>query len=181
MSRLERLSDIYSSHVRLPWSRTLAGAQRVWFVVYDEDDERRLRPRLGQFEFATRQARHPWRHVDVTDAFAEWMAGHPYRDGYFERPDLMTGAALASLRDHVVGHIRAALTAEENTEDTVVALTGVAGLFGFLRVADVVREVEGDICGRLAVFFPGAYRNNQYRLLDRRDGWNYLAVPLASE
>ena len=28
------------------------------------------------------------------------------------------------------------------------------------------------------LFFPGEFENNNYRLLDARDGWNYLAVPI---
>ena len=32
-----------------------------------------------------------------------------------------------------------------------------------------------DIAGRLVVFFPGSRDGNTYRLLDARDGWNYLA------
>ena len=35
-----------------------------------------------------------------------------------------------------------------------------------------------DIRGRLALFFPGDVDNNNYRLLDARDGWNYLAIPI---
>jgi hypothetical protein len=38
--------------------------------------------------------------------------------------------------------------------------------------------VVKDIRGRLVVFFPGEYEDNNYRLLDARDGWNYLAVPI---
>jgi hypothetical protein len=37
---------------------------------------------------------------------------------------------------------------------------------------------EADIQGRLVVFFPGQFERNNYRLLDARDGWNYLAVPI---
>jgi hypothetical protein len=33
--------------------------------------------------------------------------------------------------------------------------------------------------GRLVGFFPGQYEQNNYRLLDARDGWNYLAVPIS--
>jgi len=40
--------------------------------------------------------------------------------------------------------------------------------------------VESSIRGRLLVFFPGEYENNNYRLLDARDGWNYLAVPITA-
>ena len=181
MTRLDTLCEIYVSHARLPWSRNLAGAQRVWFVVYDEDDERRLRNSIGRFEVATRQVGQLWRQVDITNAFAEWMSAHRYRDRYFARPELLDDAALVSFRQHVVAKIRAGLAADDCTEDTVVALTGVGALFGFLRVAEIVRELEGEIRGRLAVFFPGAHRNNHYRLMDRRDGWNYLAVPLAND
>ena len=36
----------------------------------------------------------------------------------------------------------------------------------------------GTYFGRLVVFFPGQFEQNNYRLLDARDGWNYLAVPI---
>jgi hypothetical protein len=43
----------------------------------------------------------------------------------------------------------------------------------------VLKEVVNDIRGRLLVFFPGEYEDNNYRLMDApRDGWNYLAVPI---
>ena len=74
--------------------------------------------------------------------------------------------------------VREVLTGPDVTADTVVALTGIASLFGFLRVSHLVREVEAHIRGNLLVFFPGAYHNNNYRLMDARDGWNYLAVPI---
>ena len=40
--------------------------------------------------------------------------------------------------------------------------------------------VETHIRGRLLVLFPGVYEQNNYRLLDARDGWNYLAIPITS-
>ncbi|SPE51782.1 conserved hypothetical protein [Verrucomicrobia bacterium] len=42
----------------------------------------------------------------------------------------------------------------------------------------VLKEMEQSIRGRLVLFFPGEFENNNYRLLDARDGWNYLAVPI---
>jgi len=54
----------------------------------------------------------------------------------------------------------------------------VASLFGFTKVSQVLKEVEHVIRGRLVLFFPGEFENNNYRLLDARDGWNYLAVPI---
>ena len=52
MGRIEDLKDRYESHVSMPWDRTLAGPQRVWFAVYDKADERRLRARLGDLQVA---------------------------------------------------------------------------------------------------------------------------------
>ena len=180
MSRLDVLLEQYSRQVQFPWQRTLAGPQRVWFVVYDEEDERRIRNRIGQYEIATRDAGKSWRHIDLTDAFPEWMAAHQYREGYFAEPDKLKGAALKSFRAFVVERVRAVLTDNTADADTMVALSGVASLFGLLRVSDIVVDVQGQIKGRLAVFFPGAYQTNTYRLLDKRDGWNYLALPIVS-
>ena len=57
----------------------------------------------------------------------------------------------------------------------MVALIGVGSLYGFLRVSNLVRAVEPKIRGRLVVFFPGEKDGTNYRLLNARDGWNYLA------
>jgi hypothetical protein len=57
----------------------------------------------------------------------------------------------------------------------VLGLVGVAALYGFLRVSELIRDVEADVQGRLVVFFPGLKDGSVYRLLDARDGWNYLA------
>jgi hypothetical protein len=63
-------------------------------------------------------------------------------------------------------------------DNTVVAVYGVACLFGFARVSMILKEVEHSIQGRLILCFPGEFENNNYRLLDARDGWTYLAVPI---
>jgi hypothetical protein len=55
---------------------------------------------------------------------------------------------------------------------------GAASLYGFIRISRLLTEVEADIRGRLLVFFPGDYDQNNYQLLSARDGWNYLAVPI---
>ena len=66
-------------------------------------------------------------------------------------------------------------------EESVVALKGVGSLFGFLKVKEVVDKLAPMVKGRLLVFFPGSYENNNYRLLDGYDGWNYLAVPITAD
>lgn len=179
MSRIDDLSENYRRHIAIPWQKMVAGAQRVVMIVYDREIERTLRARKMLFEMATRDAGHDWREVDLTDAFATWMADDDYREAYFENPeDLALKLDSNEFRDFLADRIRTALAAPDVTEGTVVAVFGVGAIFGFAKLSEVLREVEGDIRGRLAVFFPGQYDRNNYRLLDARDGWNYLAVPI---
>lgn len=177
MAKIDDLLSNYARQVAMPWDRKLAGPQRVWFAVYDKADERRLRARIGDFELRTKEAGHSWVLHDFSDTFAIWMAGRKYRDSYFENPEHLE-SALVSFRELVVQQLQAVLTQPTVDHDTLVAVQGIACLFGFVRVSDVVNAVEASIRGRLLVFFPGEYANNNYRLLDARDGWNYLAIPI---
>jgi hypothetical protein len=88
--------------------------------------------------------------------------------------------ALDQLGEHLRGLVEAELTALEVDENTVVALLGVGALFGVYRVSQLIEGVNPLIRGRLLVFFPGEKQGNNYRLLDARDGWNYLAVPIVA-
>ena len=63
----------------------------------------------------------------------------------------------------------------------MVAVSGVGSLFGLSKVKDVVDAFAPRVSGRLLVFFPGSFENNNYRLLDGYDGWNYLAVPITAD
>ena len=175
MSEIDELLKRYERYVSLPWDRNLAGAQKVWFAGYNPGQERRLRLRIGEFQVATISAGHKWSLVDITDVFAEWMASHEYRDAYFEEPEFM-GSALADFSDMVAEQLRMALA--QTDEDTVVALLGLASLFGLARVADLIAKVDSEILGRLLAFFPGQRDGANWRLLDARDGWNYHAVPI---
>ena len=181
MSRTDDLADLYERHIGAPWLRNLAGAQRVIFAVYPKEDERRLRIKLRDFEQRTKAAGHGWLEVDLTDAFPAWMAGDDYREEYFGSPEDLyaVGKLDAEFANHCADRIRMALAQAEADEDTVVAVHGVGALFGFTRLHFVLQKIEGDIRGRLLVFFPGTYEQNAYRLLDARDGWNYLATPIA--
>ena len=173
MGRIEELATAYEDHVSAPWQRTVSGAQRVMMVVYEKERERTLRARLGEFEQGTTRSGHGWKLVDCTPWFAEWMAKEEYRDAYFEDPSLLEMMLEGEFREVVTQRLRAEL--ETATDNTVVALLGVASLYGFMRVSELIRSVEPSIHGRLLILFPGTKNENIYRLLDARDGWNYLA------
>lgn len=178
MARIEDLAERFGRHIATPWQRTVAGAQRVVMVVYDKEMERTLRARKLAFETATREARHDWHELDLSDAFAKWMAQDDYREEYFAAPDDLHLKLEAEFSEFVADRIREVLNRAEVTENSVVALFGVGALFGFARMSHILKLIEGDIKGRLVVFFPGHLERSNYRLLDARDGWNYLAVPI---
>jgi hypothetical protein len=178
MGHVEELVGAYERFVALPWQANLAGQQRVWFLLYAPSEERRLWARFGEFEVATRRAGHAWVHVDLTDAFARWMAEQDYRESYFECPEDIE-LFLPEFADALAGTVRAALR-EQGGEEAVVAVSGIASLFGLARVSALVQAVAPDVAGRLLIFFPGERDGNNYRLLDAREGWNYLAVPITA-
>ncbi|MBI4584109.1 MAG: DUF1788 domain-containing protein [Planctomycetes bacterium] len=179
MGRIEDLAEIYEKNISPPWLINLAGAQKTIFVVYDKTDERRLRARRQLFELATRRAGHGWREFDFTSVFPEWMAKEEYREAYFEAPEDLELKLENEFVDFAAARLRVALLAPVADSSSVVGVFGAATLFGFTRVSLILKHVEGDIRGRLVLFFPGQYDQNHYRLLDARDGWNYLAVPIA--
>lgn len=179
MNQIEALLRNYERFVRVPWEAGLAGPQKVWFAIYDPDQERRLRLRVDQFKQATTQAGHGWRLVDLTDGFGRWMGGQEYREAYFEEPDYLDDK-MPEFAAFVAAEVQQALAAPGAETGTVVALLGVGALFGLTRVSALMEAVAPKIRGRLLVFFPGSYDGSSYRLLDARDGWNYLAVPITA-
>lgn len=177
--RVDQLLAEYRNQLWLPWSRTIAGPQRVWMVVYDPELERRLRLRLEEFAIETREAGRRWALVDLTTAFAEWLAANEYRDAYFNEPELLSGA-LGGFADSLADRVAAALGDPTTDESTVVAILGAGSLFPMARVSELIDRVSPEVRGRLLVFFPGHLEGSNYRLLDARDGWNYLAVPITT-
>ena len=181
-SKVSKLVSTYRQHLTVPWQAGMAAVQRVIFAVYDKSDELRMRANAEEFALVTQQAGKQWLLIDVTNAFPIWMAGQENREAYFECPEDLSGYPNGELSEFVsdlISLLKARIAAEA-TPDTVVALLGVGSLFGLARVSTVVEGIKDDVLGRLLVFFPGEHHpeNHTYRLLDARDGWNYLAVPL---
>lgn len=178
MSAIDRLLANYSRQVNLPWSANMAGMQRVWFAVYPPAEERRVRARLPEFEALTLGANHGWNTVDFTSLLPEWLAAHEYREAIFAEPEYFS--ANSELEDLAVEKVRQACAGEDANAACVVAVTGLATLFDFMRVSSLVSRVEDSVQGRLLILFPGEYAGNIYRFMDARDGFNYMAVPITS-
>jgi hypothetical protein len=180
MSKVKRLLNSYARFIDIPWREDAAAAQRVVFCVYHETEELRLRARVEEFELATTKAGHGWKLFDLTNSFSEWMAGQKYANRYFQQPNLLP-SILPNYGTWIVQRFREFLQTHQVSESDVVALQGVGSLFGFLKVKGVVDQLAPLVTGRLLVFFPGSYEDNNYRLLDGYDGWNYLAVPITEK
>lgn len=180
MSRVKRLVQSYSRHISIPWRDDAAAAQRVIFCVYNENEERWLRARVDEFEIVTKQAGHDWALFDLTNTFAAWLSSQRYAKSYFQQPHLLA-TVLPKYLDYIVDEFECFLDGRNIDESAVVAIQGVGSLFGFLKVKDVVDKLAPRVPGRLLVFFPGSYENNNYRLLDGYDGWNYLAMPITAD
>jgi hypothetical protein len=179
VSYVDGLLAAYRSFVALPWQQNLAPAQRVWMAVYPPDYERRLRLHVRAFQVATEETGHSWALVDITNSFERWMAANEYREAYFESPELLH-TALPQFFEWLARTVTDDLSKHPDPNG-VVAVLGAGTLFGLgdaVKVSALLSAVNGSIGGRLLVFFPGQHEGNSYRLLDARDGWNYLAVPI---
>lgn len=180
MSKIKRLVQSYAKYISIPWRDDAAAAQRVVFCVYSEAEERRIRAKMDEFEIVTRQAGHEWALFDLTDTFAIWLASQRYARSYFQKPHLLS-TLLPKYLTFITDQFEAFLQKNDIGPDSVVAIKGVGSLFGFLKVKEAVDKLAPMVKGRLLVFFPGSFENNNYRLLDGYDGWNYLAVPITAD
>jgi len=178
MGKIEDLATNYARHISLPWQQSVTGAQRVMLLVYDKEDDRKLTARIGEFEIKTREAGHEWMVFDCTTTFSDWISGDEYHEAYFESPEDIKMKIEGEFVNNIVSPLREKL--QNANDNTVVAVTGVASLYGFAHVSEIVRKVELDIRGRLVIFFPGTKDGNNYRFLDSRDGWNYLAIGITA-
>ena len=180
MSRVGDLVKAYGEFITLPWLEEIAAHQRVIMCVYDEQDELKVRAIKDEFALATTHAGHDWIEFDATDSFAKWMMTNNVAEKCFARPQLFN-SIVHTFKNSIISDFGAFIESYKPGRNHVVALTGIGSLFGFMKVKDFIEGISGMVPGRLVVFFPGSYENNNYRLLDAYDGWNYLAVPITAD
>jgi hypothetical protein len=144
---------------------------------YDKANERRVRGRLGEFREVAERSGKGWREFDLAPCFGTWVAHQKWFDRAAKRPSTLT-MVIPHFEDDLVRQVREALAACGPND--LLALTSVASLFGLTRASKLIAGVADAIPGRMVVTFPGTHQAGIYRLLDARDGWNYLAVPIPS-
>ena len=185
MSRLDQLLASYRRHVAMPLRPGLPLSQRVWFLVYAPEDERRMISRFGEFELVTREAGLDWKQLDLTNTFADWMDTFDAeeREQCLADPELVEDYANPGFRDFLARRIQESVSAiaEGKAERTVVALAGLMDLYDFVHVSAVIDALDNRFQGVLLVFFPGEREGNTYRFLGARVGWDYLATPILAE
>lgn len=173
MSTIDRLVVKYAEAAQVPWRTGLSGPERTWMLVYPPRDERRLREKLDLFRIATQDAGQLWIEIDFTDEFEKWLVSQEYVQDYFEHPEDL-GMLEELLGEHLESVVLKQI--ESATADHVVALTGLGSLFGLFSVSTLIESVSERVPGRLLAFFPGVRDHNNYRLLNAKDGWSYLAI-----
>ena len=186
MARADQLLASYRRHVSLTPRANLPLSQRVWFIVYPPEDERRMVNRIPEFEIATREHGLGWHHLDLTGAFADWMDTFDpeERDACLAEPAIVEDYADPGFLDYLGERLRTAMTyvPPQTAATTVFAVSGLMDLYDFAHVSGVLETLEADrLPGILALFFPGEREGNTYRFLGARTGWNYLATPILTE
>ncbi|GHB48305.1 DUF1788 domain-containing protein [Mongoliitalea lutea] len=178
IAKVDQLILEFDKVVNEPWNSTLSGQERVWFLVYDPAEQRKVSLRIGEFETATLRAGKKWQAISMKNCFPEWMSKHDYRDEYFANPEYIVDQLEAEFIPFAIKFLKEKLVALSQDSDTLVALLDVSSLFGFARLSEIIKHCDRDFQGRLLIFFPGEFEQNQYRLLDARDGWDYMARPI---
>ena len=180
MSRIQDLLVNYRNYIALPW-RQSAADQRTIFCVYEPEDEMQIRYHMGEFEIDTKQAGHEWIEFDMTNIFEKWLGTQKYAKGYFRTPENLTQMPASFTKD-IKDKFAAAIT--NANENTVIAIYGIASVYGFVMINDFIRDLSEMTKSRLVVFFPGSYSKSpqpNYKFLNAYDGWDYLATSITSD
>jgi len=177
---VDDLLSAYEKVLNMNWEATLSGQERIWFLVYEPELQRKVDFRLVDFENATKKAGKKWALISLKEVFPDWMANHEYREEYFANPNHIKYQYESSFKPYLYKCVSDIIKELSIDENTVLTLHNTSSLFGFTRLSELLNHISRNIPGRLLVLFPGEFEKNQFRLLDARDGWSYLARPITA-
>jgi hypothetical protein len=185
MGRIDQLLSRFKRHLELPLRPNLPLSQRVWFLVYPPEEERRIINRIQEFEIASKDAKLQWKHINLAGSYADWIDTFELEEieSCLSTPSILENYADPGFRDFLCQKILSAMkdVSEEQRSSTVLGVSGLMELYDFIHVSTVIDSIDISFPGILVLFFPGEREGNTYRFLGARTGWNYLAVPILSE
>ena len=185
MARLDNLIANFKRHVAIGHRVDLSLKQRIWFLVYPPEDERRLQYRLDEFKIATEEAGYGWKLINLAGCYSNWIDtfDDDEKAMILADQDVVETYAQKGFRQYLAQQMtaQAAEVPAERASRTVFALTGLMDLYDFIDVSSVMDTLGKEFPGVLAVFFPGERENTSYRFLNARTAWDYLAVPITCE
>lgn len=178
ISKIDQLIAAFDKVVNEPWNNSLSGQEKVWFLVYEPSEQRKIDLRIGDFENATLKSGKKWFEITLKNCFPTWMAAHDYREEYFQDPEALVDQLDVDFKQFAIDYIITEIEDSKSEENTLIVIKDVSSIFGFTRMSDVINGCSSSLKGRMLILFPGEFEKNQYRLLDARDGWDYLARPI---
>ena len=177
-SKIDQLLSAFELVVNEPWTQSLSGQERIWFLVYDPSEQRKIDLRLEDFETATMKACKRWVLISLKNCFPSWMANHEYKEEYFNDPETLVDQLEVEFKQYAIQFLTTEIENKCVDANTLIVIKDISSLFGFNRISDVLNGCTTAFKGRVLIFFPGEFDKNHYRLLDARDGWSYLARPI---
>ena len=132
MSKVNALLKKFEQVIREPWTSSLSGQEKVWFLVFDPAELRRMEFHLGEFEITVKNNGKQWHLISLKHTFTDWMARHEYKEAYFQDPQYIKDALEGEFKAYVLKQVQEHLTIRNN-EHTLVVLKDVAAIFGFIR------------------------------------------------
>lgn len=177
-SKIDQLLSAFELVVNEPWTTALSGQEKIWFLVYDPSEQRKIDLRLEDYETETMKAGKKWTLISLKNCFPSWMAGHDYKEEYFNDPETLVDQLEVEFKQYAIQFLTSEIKKQEVDDNTLIVIKDISSLFGFNRISDVLNGCANAFIGRVLIFFPGEFEKNHYRLLDARDGWSYLARPI---
>lgn len=151
---------------------TLALHAGVPFVllVYDPRDERRCRDEQQHLKTKFEDRGLQIREIALDTFIFDHYAEIGLLEKVFEREGEEPGSVYRDLAKHyrpaLTRHIVETATAlEKNHEDAVLFLTKVAHLYPFVRVSNLLDDLENQVKLPVVVFYPGEELDSEIRFL----------------
>src|SRR5512136_2006150 len=121
-SKIDQLLAAFELVVNEPWTAALSGQERIWFLVYDPSEQRKIDLRLGDFETATMKAGKRWRLISMKNCFPSWMAGHEYKEEYFNDPETLVDQLEVEFKQYAIQYLTSEIEKQNVDDNTLIVI-----------------------------------------------------------